>query len=216
MRKVIALDCDGVMLNYLDTYKKLYDEMFNTDVKVVNPRSFAPNMHFGISWTERQEDKLAFQVFFDENGWKNMKALPGAVEATKHMKELGFDIVVVTSIPKNKDLDRMINLEKAGFPINDLIACGAHSSTIPGSNLKEPYLKKIMPQYFVDDLLSNFHNVSDIMKCVLIDWSCENNDDWNSNKKEQIVEVFDTHEYLLDFSLKHLMQPHGEKKKKFS
>ena len=208
MSKVIALDCDGVLLNYIDTYKRIYEEMFDTKLSVVNPRSYLADTHLGIDWTDKEQEQREFYDLFGQKGWQSMIALPGAVEATKHMKELGYSIVVVTSMPENKALDRAQNLKNVGMTFDDVIACGSHSTAQIGVNLKEPHLKKLKPEYFADDLLSNFHNVSDITKCILIDWSCENNDEWNAHKEHQQVKIFDNHEYLYDFSVKHLNQPH--------
>lgn len=215
MEKVIALDCDGVLLNYIDTYQKIYEEMFNTKISVVNPRSFTADTHLGINWKGRDKEQAAFYDLFAEKGWKSMIALPGAVEATHHMKDLGYKVVIVTSMPEDKAMDRASNLQNVGVYFNDVIACGSHSKAVAGVNLKEPHLKKLKPEYFADDLLSNFYNVSDITKCILIDWSCENNDEWNTDQVHQQVKVFDNHEYLLDFSIKHLNQPIKEKAKPF-
>lgn len=204
MQKIIALDCDGVLLNYIDKYKSIYEEMFNTEISVVNPRSFTADVHLGIDWTGREKEQCDFYELFAQKGWKSMKALPGAVQATEHMRDLGYKVVVVTSMPEEKALDRASNLKDVGIYFNDVIACGCHSKTRPGLNLKESHLKKLKPEYFADDLLSNFYNVSDITKCVLIDWFCENNDDWNSHKETQQVKVFDNFESLIDFSNTHL------------
>lgn len=204
MSKLIALDCDGVLLDYIETYKHLYEKMFNTKVIPVNPRSYNVDKNLGIDWTGREKKQDEFYEFFAQNGWKMMNPLPGAIEATRHMVDLGYEIVVVTSMPEEKAIDRAMNLKDVGIPFADVIACGSHSTAKEGFNLKERHLKKLNPEFFVDDLLSNFHNVSHIMKCVFIDWSCENNDVWNAHHHDKKVDVFDTHESLFDFSKKHL------------
>lgn len=204
MSKIIALDCDGVLLDYIETYQKLYEEMFNVKITPANPRSFNVDKNLGIDWSGREDKQAEFYELFAEKGWKMMNPLPGAIDATKHMVDMGYEIIVVTSMPEEKALDRAMNLRNVGIPFKDVVACGSHSLAKDGVNLKEKHLKKIKPEYFADDLLSNFHNVSHMTKCVFIDWSCENNDAWNTDKEDKKVTVFDTHDSLFDFTKTHL------------
>jgi hypothetical protein len=199
--QTIALDCDGVILDYIECYKRLYNEFFNDNKKAVNPYSYTADIHLGIDWTHREKEQSAFYDYFGQNGWTSMKPISGAVEATKKIKEAGYKIVIVTSIPFDKANARHDNLLKEGVSFDDVIACGSHS-TANGSNIKKPYLDKLAPQYFADDLLQNFSGVSDNINCVLIDWFCENNE--NFRKSENGIKVFSTHEKLIQFTDLHI------------
>lgn len=201
MSKNIALDCDGVLLDYLSCYKTLYEDLFNTKLKVVNPNSYSADKQFNINWENREKEQIKFYDYFAEKGWKAMKAIPGAVQATQKLKNAGYNIFIVTSIPFEKAYDRGLNLQEQGVIFDDVIACGNHSSS-NGLNIKKPYLDKIKPDFFADDLVSNFKDVSQNIKCVLIDWNCENNLELLTSPSK--IDIFSTHEYLSDFTNQHI------------
>lgn len=201
-KKRIALDCDGVLLNYIDCYQKLYEELFKEKLTIANPKSYSADTHLGINWDGREKERKHFYEYFHDEGWLRMTPLHGAVEATQKLKNAGYEIFVVTSIPEDKDKDRAINLTQQGIIFDDVIACGSHSSS-NGFNIKKPHLDKLKPEYFVDDLISNFHGVSDDLKCVFIDWHCENNDDWKDTS-EPLIKIYSHHEKLLDFVNNHI------------
>lgn len=200
IKKKIALDCDGVLLSYIECYKRLYEELFNTKIFIVNPQSYSADTHLGIDWTGRKDDQVKFYDYFAQHGWNSMQPLDGAVQATHMLKDAGYEIFVVTSIPEDKALARAYNLESHNFAFDDVIACGSHS-TSNGKNIKKVHLDKINPQFFVDDLISNFDGVSKNMDCVLIDWYCENNHSWHP---ESEIQIHSRHEFLLDFVKDHI------------
>lgn len=200
MKKRIALDCDGVLLSYIECYKRLYEELFHTKLEIVNPHSYNADIQLGLDWSSRKQDQRKFYDYFSKHGWNSMKPLDGAVEATHKLKNAGFDIFVVTSIPEDKANARADNLLAHNFAFDDVIACGAHSKA-NGKNIKKVHLDKLNPQFFVDDLISNFDGVSQNMDCVLIDWYCENNNSWHP---ESEIKIHSRHELLLNFVKEHI------------
>lgn len=165
MKPIIALDCDGVLLDYNHTYGIIYEKSFGIKPKIVNNEAYHANNYFNLSMTD-DEKKVFFSVF-DKEGWKDMKALPQAIEAVDLLDALGFEIVCVTAMPHHAEKDRLFNLKNLGFKIDKVIATG---SSINGENPKKKYIEQIKPQYFADDLLHNFHNIETDTKFVLIEW----------------------------------------------
>lgn len=192
--KIIALDCDGVLLNYNQAYGKIYSETFNQPLQVAKPNAYHAHNYWGIEWDKQLEKKSIFQSAFNEHGWKNMPALEGSIEATHLLRSKGYKIFVVTSMPEFAEKHRHENLTNLGFAVDATIATGSKKDK---KNPKKPYIDALMPEFFVDDLIENFHNIDSPTKFVWIDWKCEDND--QSHHRLNNLRIHHEHENLLDF-----------------
>ena len=192
--KCIALDCDGVLLDYNEAYGRLLKEFFGKEIPVFDPTCYHAENYYGIAnkWVNKEE-RAAFFKLFNEKGWAMMQALPGALQATQQLKDMGYYIYVVTSMDKKAQEMRFNNLKQLGFPIDEVISTGKKHGH---QNPKKEYIEHIKPEYFVDDLISNFHNITSNTHFVLIDLPAT--DSPNLDFKEPI-NLHSKYNSLLDF-----------------
>ncbi|CAF0748073.1 unnamed protein product [Didymodactylos carnosus] len=116
-KPIIALDCDGVLLNYNKTYGLIYSQTFGQELIVVNPRSYHAKNMYNITMTD--EEKIEFNRVFD--GWRNMPMFDGALEACNLLRAAGYELFCVTAIPEKFVQARLENLQKHGFSIDRVI-----------------------------------------------------------------------------------------------
>lgn len=161
MNKLIVLDCDGVLLDYKTYYGKEYERFFGKKISISQLNSFHADNYYGITWEEKEHQ----QNFWNNFQWHNMSPLEGAVEATNILKNKGYKIIVLTSIPASAQDTRHHNLLDLKMPIDATIACGYISK----GNPKKEYIEVLNPHYFVDDLASNFKGLKGNTKNILIE-----------------------------------------------
>lgn len=197
--KLIALDCDGVLLNYNEAFGRVWYALYGELLPIKNPNAYHAENYYGVTLfgAKRQE----FYDFFNRSAWGTMNALPQAIEATQQLRKAGYKIFVVTSIPKAAQEVRHNNLINLGFAVDATIATGAH---IKGVNPKKAYIDILTPDYFVDDLMDNFNNLDSDTELVLID--AKNYDSPNKNFSQPIL-LHSTHSSLWDFVTQHIKQP---------
>lgn len=190
--KKIALDCDGVILDYNHTWGKILSSFLQQEVFPKKTAYFAYNV-FDYKLSKEQTKK--FHEIFHEHGWIQMQALQGALEAIKILQKKKFEIHIVTSIPQEAHLYRKTNLQNLGIDFNSLHTVGFHENINP----KKEIINNMNPLYFVDDLLQNFEGVNNTTNCILIDIPGEDNPNHFYHNKDNIV-LHSTHNCLLDFA----------------
>ena len=111
----LALDADGVLLDYNKTAAKVWEREFN--VKLV-PKDLGAyhfkNQYHGIDM-EAPGHRERFRARFAREGWNSMDALPGVQEACELLVEHGFELHVVTSMPLEYEALRFENLKNLGL-----------------------------------------------------------------------------------------------------
>lgn len=190
-KPLIALDCDGVILDYNLAYSRVWEHVFGTPPTVLCKGAYHATNEYQMLF-DTNEHKAKFFDAFDIKGWLDMPALPGAVEACKILVAAGNELVVVSSMPEHRDLHRLMNLQRLGIPVNRVIATGRKPDEV---NPKLRYLDELKPVAFVDDLVSNFIGVTD-MHCALVEWNVAD----NPNHEADHSIVHSKHASLLDFA----------------
>ena len=109
MTKLIVLDCDGVLVDYNTYYGEMYQRIFNKKIEIINHNSYHAENYYGLTW-ENSQQKDYFISQFNLHGWHDMPALEGAVEATQTLKQQGYKIIILTSIPSSAQEKRHQNL----------------------------------------------------------------------------------------------------------
>lgn len=190
--KKIVLDCDGVILDYNETWGKILSMFLNKEIK---PKNIAYHAYkvFDYQLTPREAEK--FHTLFHEHGWIQMQALEGALEAISILQEKQFEIHLVTSIPQEAHSYRKTNLENLGVLFSSLHTVGFHRNINP----KKEIINQIKPVFFVDDLLQNFEGIENSTSCVLIHIPGEDNPNHTYGKISSL-NIHSTHLSLLDFS----------------
>lgn len=187
---IVALDCDGVLLNYNAAYPKVWKKAFGEELLACKPGAYHASNEYGIelvAGTKREQ----FFSHFDDEAWSTMPAFPGALDASKALVKAGFTLVCVSSMPDQFAAARQRNLHALGFPIDLVIATGR----IKGSNPKLETLRKLKPVAFVDDLVHNFAGVDWPMHKALIDRGQSD----SPNRDEDLQSADSLHGSLSDF-----------------
>lgn len=164
---LIAIDGDGVLVDYHVAYAKLWERVFGEYPHEVVPTAYWALDRYAVRKLDGSE--LAhFKSFQDEQFWMSFQPMPGALEACYKLKEMGKTLVCVTAIKSDYEKWRLQNLLDLKFPIDDVIATGDYSST-PTSSVKTLILNELMPSHFVDDYLPYFMGVDVRIRRVLIE-----------------------------------------------
>lgn len=188
--KKIVLDCDGVILDYNETWGKILTMFLQKEMKPKNVAYHAYNVYdYHIS----EEDNEEFNQLFHTYGWIQMQALEGALEAISILAEKKFQIDIVTSIPQEANLYRKNNLENLGIPFSSLHTVGF----LRDINPKKEIINILKPDFFVDDLLKNFEGIEKNTSCILIDIPGVDNPNYVYNKEQ--ITIHSTHLSLLEF-----------------
>lgn len=148
-RPIIALDADGVLLDYTRAYAHAWERAFGYFPKLRDPNAYWPMEH----WQVEQLDADGYALFrqcFDEQFWSTIPAVPGAVEACHKLAEAGYDLVCVTAMEAQYSSARTRNLKSLGFPIETVVATG---NSTGARSPKADAIAELKPVAFVDDFL---------------------------------------------------------------
>ncbi len=191
-RGIIALDADGVLLDYNLAYASAWERAFG-----VYPKEKDPDAYWAIDRWEVEHlsgarlDQL--RASFDEAFWESVPAMEGAVQACHALQAAGFDLVCVTALPERHAAARQSNLRQLGFPINTVIAT---DNAVTGKSPKADALHKLRPVAFVDDFLPYMAGVhADIHKALILRAI-----NGSPNLGEHMQTVASTHGDLLTFA----------------
>jgi phosphoglycolate phosphatase-like HAD superfamily hydrolase len=148
-RPTIALDADGVLLDYHAAYRQAWFRAFKVLPDVRDKDAYWPIDRWSVRSLNGNELKY-FRSFFDERFWRTIPAISGAVDACKRLKDAGFDLTCVSAIESKFRQVRFENLINEGFPIDAVIStdCDAHEISP-----KAQAIQKLNPVAFVDDFL---------------------------------------------------------------
>ncbi|MFZ6746472.1 HAD family hydrolase [Undibacterium sp. JH2W] len=188
----IALDADGVLLDYHASYALAWQKAFGVLPAVKDPLAYWPIDRWSVQRVSGNELER-FRQCFDEEFWSTIPALPGALDACHLLKDAGYDIVCVSALKEAYRLSRLKNIRDHGFPIEDVIAT-EHSDT--GISPKAKALSDLKPVAFVDDYLPYFRGVPTGMHLALI----TREPNGTPNIGDELKNVSSSHSDLLEFA----------------
>jgi phosphoglycolate phosphatase-like HAD superfamily hydrolase len=163
-RASIALDCDGVLLDYSTAYSIAWERAFGTRPVIQNDRAYWPMDRWGVPRLDGESLKR-FRSVFDEEFWSSIPAVPGALEACHLLDSQGFQLVCVTALEPQFASARLQNLSDLGFPITQVITTGNDASA---SSPKAAALAALRPVAFVDDFAPYMVGVDECIHKALI------------------------------------------------
>ncbi|WP_395007459.1 HAD family hydrolase [Undibacterium sp.] len=163
-KPIIALDADGVLLDYHAAYRQAWFRAFQVMPEVKDEDAYWPIDRWSVRQLTGQELQH-FRSFFDEQFWGTIPAISGAVDACKSLKEAGFDLICVSAIESRFQQNRLENLVNEGFPIRAVIATNGEDGEI---SPKAKSLCEINPVVFVDDFLPYHRGVPSTIHKALI------------------------------------------------
>lgn len=163
---LIAVDCDGVLLDYNRAFGGVWMRHFQVALTPAEPRAYHATAFWGV---ERPPKDHPFWAQFAAECWRHMPAIPGALEACRRLADAGHRLVCVTSMPQEHRADREANLRDLGFPLEAVVATGScdHDKT-KTHNPKLAAITQLAPDWMVDDELRKLKDLPGV-RCVLVD-----------------------------------------------
>jgi phosphoglycolate phosphatase-like HAD superfamily hydrolase len=148
-RPLIALDADGVLLDFHAGYASAWKRAFGLAPRERDPQAYWPIDRWEVEHLSGK--RLShFGAQFDERFWSDLPALPGAVAASQRLADAGFNLVCVSALDERFADARLRNLRELGFPIARVVATGnAAGECSP----KAGAIAAMKPVAFVDDYL---------------------------------------------------------------
>lgn len=192
MKKIIALDADGVLLDYHAAYRFAWFRAFGDLPEVKDAQAYWPIDRWDIRTLEG--DALThFRAQFDQEFWSTIPAIDGAVEACRSLVEHGYELVCVSAIESEYEAARLANFKIHGFPIGRVIGT---SSEVKLEGPKAKALRELNAVAFVDDYAPYMTGVSQQIHKALV--LRERNG--SPNVSENLKLANSTHNDLLEFS----------------
>lgn len=193
MRKqIIALDGDGVLLDYNLAYPRVWEKAFGVYPHEREPQAYWPLDRWNVE--RLADDRLRqFRANFDEEFWESVPAMPGALQACQALHAAGFELICVTALQEKFAPARRRNLLRLGFPIDTVVATG---KTAIGQSPKAAALHQLNPVAFVDDYLPYLSGLHPSIHTALI----LRDGTGSPNTGAALQHVSSTHRNLLDFS----------------
>lgn len=152
---LIALDADGVLLDYHVAYRQAWSRAFGGNPSLRDPLAYWPIDRWNVSRLSGR-DLAKFRQRFDEEFWSSIPPCDGAVDACLRLQQEGFELVCVTAIEDQFLNARRTNLQRCGFPIELVFGTdGAAGAVSP----KAAVLASLKPWAFVDDFLPYFRGL---------------------------------------------------------
>jgi len=147
--RTIALDADGVLLDYHLAYAAAWQRAFGTYPPEKDPQAYWPIDRWEVQRLSG-EPLERFGRAFDEVFWESIPAIEGAVDACHALSNAGYELVCVSALPEKFGQARQRNLRRLGFPIETVHAT---EHTAGARSPKADLLNMMRPVAFVDDYL---------------------------------------------------------------
>ena len=154
-KPLIALDADGVLLDFHLAYAGAWARAFGKAPAERDPQAYWPMDRWKV---ERLDEKkrVQFRASFDEHFWATVPAIDGALEACHRLHDAGFELVCVSALELEFEAARLRNLRALGFPIERVIATGNEAVE---RSPKADAITELRPVAFVDDYLPYMRGV---------------------------------------------------------
>lgn len=159
---LLALDVDGVILNFDKFYATFAYEKF--DVTIQDKTAWNMTKRYGLS--DSQDKEVSRMI--NESNWTKLPVFEDVQQAVEIINQLclqsksNLDVIFVSSFNQQYFDGRFHDLQCAGFNIDkhQLIACSTNKS-------KLDFIKAEKIDWFVDDRITNLHDVSPISEHLI-------------------------------------------------
>jgi hypothetical protein len=163
-RPLIALDADGVLLDFHLGYASVWERAFGIAPRERDPLAYWPMDRWQVERLDEAQ-RSRFRAHFDEQFWSSVPAIPGAIDACHRLHAAGFDLVCVSALDFEYETARLRNLRDHGFPIERVIATGnAAGERSP----KAEAIEMLRPLAFVDDYLPFLRGLPEAVHTALV------------------------------------------------
>lgn len=165
MRKsLVAVDADGVLLDYSTAYAKAWERAFGWHPVERDPTAYWPIDRWGVERLTG-EPLERFRACFDTEFWSTIPAIDGAVAACHELHDAGIMLVCVSALELNHEAARLRNLRTLGFPVERVVATGAAASAV---SPKAAALAELDADAFVDDFLPYLRGLKPSIHTALV------------------------------------------------
>lgn len=192
MKPIIALDADGVLVNYHEAYADAWAQAFGTRPAVLDPAAYWPMDRWDVRRLDGEE-LATFRACFGADFWSAVPSIPGAVDACLDLVAAGYELVCVTAMDAHFESARQRNLDSHGFPISRVIAT---ANIVSGVSPKAAALCALRPVAFVDDYLPYMRGIPKDIHAALV--LRERNG--SPNRGGDLTHVNSQHKDLADFA----------------
>lgn len=160
---LLALDVDGVILNFDSFYSQFAYKKFG--VRIQDKTAWNMNRRYGLS---DSQDKEVWRMI-NKSNWTGLPFFDDTKQAVKIINQLqskhgsDLEVIFVSSFNQKYFDGRFHDLQCAGFNLDkhQLIACGT------GNKSKLDFIKTEKINWFVDDRITNLHNVTSISEHLI-------------------------------------------------
>lgn len=191
-KPIIALDADGVLLDYNAAYAKLWGKVFG-----MLPTERDPNAYWAMDrWSVEKLSGSKLEIFrgsFDEQFWSRLPAVASALEACFSLSDAGYSLVCVSALQPRFESARLRNLKDLGFPIERVIATGGSDAA---GNSKKAAVSMLGCVALVDDYLPNLADLGPTVHTALI----TRQPNGSPNTGPALSHVNSSHAQLADFA----------------
>ncbi|WP_276972321.1 hypothetical protein [Ferrimicrobium acidiphilum] len=158
---VIALDVDGVLLNFDEHWRRCAQECLDRPIERV-AESYSLTKRFGLS---KEEKLLVWKRFIDDGWMASVPPYPTSKQMVHDLRELGASLWAVSSVRETSYADRCESLR--GIMPPDHVLCVGSPETRPS---KAPVLERLGAQVLLDDLAIHLEDAKNVVKYpVLMD-----------------------------------------------
>jgi phosphoglycolate phosphatase-like HAD superfamily hydrolase len=163
-RPLIALDADGVLLDFHLGYAGAWQRAFGAAPAERDPLAYWPIDRWSVDRLD-DERRAHFRRYFDAEFWSSVPAIAGALSACHRLHDAGFDLVCVSALDVEHEAARLRNLRDHGFPIERVVATG---NAVGDRSPKADAITALAPEAFVDDYAPYFRGVPDAVHTALV------------------------------------------------
>jgi len=163
-RPLIALDCDGVLLDFHLGYAAAWRRAFGQTPAERDPLAYWPIDRWQVERLDG-EGRAQFRAAFDEDFWTTMPAIDGALQACIRLEQAGHRLVCVSALELAFEAARLRNLRDLGFPIERVVATGNAAGT---RSPKADAIEALRPVAFVDDYAPYLRGIPEHVHTALV------------------------------------------------
>jgi phosphoglycolate phosphatase-like HAD superfamily hydrolase len=163
-KRLVALDADGVLLDFHAGYAGAWQRAFGKRPLERDPLAYWPMDRWEVERLD-ETGRAHFRRHFDETFWISVPPIEGAVAACHQLHDAGFDLVCVSALEQEYEAARLRNLRDLGFPIERVVATGNAAGR---RSPKADAIAELAPEAFVDDYLPYFRGVPASVHTALV------------------------------------------------
>lgn len=191
-RPIIALDADGVLLDYHLAYAEAWQRAFGAYPAERDPRAYWPMDRWQVERLGLFK-RARFRAEFGEEFWATVPAITGAIDACHRLHDAGHELVCVSALEPRFEAARLRNLRALDFPIERVIATGNEGSA---RSPKADAVTDLGAVAFVDDYLPYLRGVPGHVHAALV-LRAPNG---SPNVGPELALAHSTHDDLADFT----------------